>query len=58
MYETPSCFGPRCPIVRNCSCAEQSLGYTVIFNVREYGEVKSIDLQKFVIVTTKYFTFL
>ena len=40
------------------SCIEQLLSYIIVSNIRNCGEIISVDLQRFKIVNIIYFTYL
>jgi hypothetical protein len=42
ILKTPTRFGSHWPITRKWSCIRQSLGHTIIFNIRNCGEIISV----------------
>jgi hypothetical protein len=40
--ETPKCYGPYWPIVRECGWETQSLGHAIISNIRHCGEMVNV----------------
>jgi hypothetical protein len=42
IYNTPTYFGAQWSIIREWSCAEQSLGHTISSNIRNCGEIISV----------------
>jgi hypothetical protein len=42
IYNTPTCFGPHWPIIRECGCTKQLIGHPIISNARKCGEIINV----------------